>query len=74
MEKVTKLEEIVANLDMENNELKIKLEALETNKKDQIETEFRTRIKIRGPGFRSNPFWSFKTPPRNPGKAPNLLI
>ena len=41
MEKVTKLEEIVANLEMENNELKVKLEELETNKKDQIETESR---------------------------------
>ena len=37
MVKVTKLEEIVANLKMENNELKIKLEELETNKKDQID-------------------------------------
>ena len=74
IEKVTKLEEIVANLEMENDELKIKLEELETNKKDQIETESRTIREVLGPGFRSNPSWSFKTLPRNPGKAPNLFI
>ena len=100
MEKVTKLEEIVANLEMENNQLKMKLEALETIQKDQIEAKLEATLRtpvmsrmddvrsvvdahiddrkfrnadqprtreVLGPGFRSNPSWSFKTQPRTSG-------